>query len=195
MSTEKHDATLDSPEAAAAAAAADEGQAPASAEAHPPELTEHSLAADVERLLAEKLELQDLLQRRQAEFENFKRRSDRERGDIFDTATMESLKIFLQVLDDLERGLKSAPAEDGPAREFAKGLELIYQRTLDLFTRLGVTSVKSEGEKFDPNMHHAVQKVESNEHEDETILEEYQKGYLFKGRLLRPAMVKVAVRE
>ncbi|MBK7930920.1 MAG: nucleotide exchange factor GrpE [Bryobacterales bacterium] len=193
MSTEKHDATLDSAEAAAAAAA-DEGQAPA-AEAHPPELTEHSLAADVERLLAEKLELQDLLQRRQAEFENFKRRSDRERGDIFDTATMETLKNFLQVLDDLERGLKSAPAEDGPAREFAKGLELIYQRTLDLFTRLGVTSVKSEGEKFDPNMHHAVQKVESNEHEDETILEEYQKGYLFKGRLLRPAMVKVAVRE
>ncbi|MBN8731328.1 MAG: nucleotide exchange factor GrpE [Acidobacteria bacterium] len=194
MSTEKHDATLDSAEAAAAAAA-EEGQAPAAAGDHPAELTEHSLAADLERLLAEKLELQDLLQRRQAEFENFKRRSDRERGDIFETATMETLKNFLQVLDDLERGLKSAPAEDGPAKEFAKGLELIYQRTLDLFTRLGVTSVKSEGEKFDPNMHHAVQKVESNEHEDETILEEYQKGYLFKGRLLRPAMVKVAVRE
>lgn len=191
MSTEKHDATLDSPEAAPNV----EGDAAASAEAQPRELTEHSLAADVERLLAEKLELQDLLQRRQAEFENFKRRSDRERGDIFETATMECLKNFLQVLDDLELGLKSMPTEDGPAKEFAKGFELIYQRTLDLFTRLGVTPVKSEGQKFDPNMHHAVQKVESNEHEDETILEEYQKGYLFKGRLLRPAMVKVAVRE
>lgn len=159
------------------------------------EAAESSLAADYERLVNEKAELQELLQRRQADFENFKRRSERERGEVFEIATLEALKNLLPILDDLERGLKSVPPEDGPAKDFAKGMELIYQRTVDLFTRLGVSPVKSEGEKFDPNLHHAVQKVESSEHADETILEEYQKGYLYKGRLLRPAMVKVAVRE
>jgi len=192
MSTEKSDATIDSTEPVSASG----GEPETPDEATPGGgAAESSLAADYERVVSEKLELQELLQRRQADFENFKRRSDRERGEVFETATMETLRGFLQVLDDLERGLKSAPAEDGPAREFAKGMELIYQRTVDLFTRLGVSSVKSEGEKFDPNVHHAVQKVESSEHADETILEEYQKGYLYKGKLLRPAMVKVAVRE
>lgn len=188
MSTEKHDAMIDSLDAADAAA----GQP---AEGASPEPSDSSLAADYERLLAEKTELQELLLRRQADFENFKRRSDRERGEIFETATMECLKNFLQVLDDLERGIKSTPADDGPTREFAKGLELIYQRTLDLMFRLGVSPVKSVGEKFDPNVHHAVQKMESSEHDEESVIEEYQRGYLYKSKLLRPAMVKVAVPE
>lgn len=192
MSTEKSEATIDSSETVTGGGG--EGDSPTGSQA-PADGAESTLAADYERLVNEKLELQELLQRRQADFENFKRRSDRERGEVFETATMETLKNLLQVLDDLERSLKSVPSEDGPAKEFAKGIELIYQRTLDLFTRLGVSAVKSEGEKFDPNLHHAVQKVESSEHADETILEEYQKGYLYKGKLLRPAMVKVAVRE
>ena len=192
MSTEKSDATIDSSEPVSggggAADSTAEGQVPADG-------MEPSLAADYERLVNEKVELLELLQRRQADFENFKRRSDRERGEVFETGTMETLKSLLPILDDLDRGMKSVPTEDGPAKEFAKGMELIYQRTVELFTRLGVSPVKSEGQKFDPNLHHAVQKVESSEHADETILEEYQKGYLYKGRLLRPAMVKVAVRE
>ncbi len=192
MSTEKPEATMDSSEPVTGGGGEGDSQSGPQTLA---DGAETALAADYERLVNEKLELQELLQRRQADFENFKRRSDRERGDVFETATMEALKNMLQVLDDLERGLKSVPAEDGPAKEFAKGVELIYQRTVDLFTRMGVSSVKSEGEKFDPNLHHAVQKVESSEHADETILEEYQKGYLYKGKLLRPAMVKVAVRE
>ena len=187
MSTEKSDATIDSTEPGTAGGSEPEASTEAAAES-----AESSLAADYERVVNEKSELQELLQRRQADFENFKRRSDRERGEVFETATHEALKNFLPILDDLERGLKSAPAEDGAAKEFAKGMELIYQRTVELFTRLGVSPVKSEGEKFDPNVHHAVQKVESSEHADETILEEYQKGYLYKGKLLRPAMVKVA---
>ena len=116
MSTEKHDAMIDSLDAADAAAVQP-------AEGASPEPSDSSLAADYERLLAEKTELQELLLRRQADFENFKRRSDRERGEIFETATMECLKNFLQVLDDLERGIKSTPADDGPTREFAKGLD------------------------------------------------------------------------
>lgn len=192
MSTEKSEATIDSSEPVTGGGGEGDSHAGSQAAA---ENAESTLAADYERLVNEKLELQELLQRRQADFENFKRRSDRERGEVFETATMEALKNVLQVLDDLDRGMKSVPAEDGPAKEFAKGIELIYQRTVELFTRLGVSPVKSEGEKFDPNLHHAVQKVESSEHADETILEEYQKGYLYKGKLLRPAMVKVAVRE
>lgn len=188
MSTEKQDATMESLDAADVGA----GQ-PAVGDS--PEPSDSSAAASYERLLTEKAELQELLLRRQADFENFKRRSDRDRGEIFETATMECLKNFLQVLDDLERGIKSTPTDDGPTREFAKGLELIYQRTLDLLFRLGVSPVKSVPEKFDPNVHHAVQKMESGEHAEETILEEYQRGYLYKGKLLRPAMVKVAVPE
>ena len=148
-----------------------------------------TLSADRDQLAKEKGELQDLIQRRQAEFENFRRRVEREKSDVFEYASMDTVKSLLPILDDFERALKVECAD----REYVRGMELIYQRFFESLKKLGLEPVTVVNAKFDPHVHHAVDMVETHEHEHEEILEEYQRGYNFKGRLLRPAMVKVAV--
>ncbi|HUS07588.1 MAG TPA: nucleotide exchange factor GrpE [Bryobacteraceae bacterium] len=152
-------------------------------------------AAERDRLVQEKADLQDLLLRRQAEFENFRRRTERDRSEFAEYASMEAVKSLLPTLDDFERALKSAStSEGGAAAELVKGVELVYQRLLDSLKKLGLEPISTSDHKFDPHVHHAVEMVQNEELEDHTILDEYQRGYNFKGRLLRPAMVKVAVR-
>lgn len=154
------------------------------------------LAAQLDAALAEKAQLQDLVLRRQADYDNFRRRVEREKLDIRETASMDAAMALLPILDDFERALKALPAEleDGAFRDYAKGMDLIYQRLLDSLTRLGLEPVEAVGQPFDPNVHNGIQREERDDVEDHTVLEEYQRGYRFKGRLLRPAMVKVAVR-
>ncbi len=147
-----------------------------------------SAAAERDRLLKEKTELQDLLQRRQAEFENFRRRVERERGDLLEFAAMDVIKPLLPILDDFERALKT----EGASREYARGMELIYKRLYEALRKLGLEPISEEVPIFNPHIHNAVEVVDTTDHPDQTILEEYQPGYYFKGRLLRPAMVKVA---
>jgi molecular chaperone GrpE len=103
---------------------------------------------------------------------------------------MESVRDMLPILDDFERALKVDTAD----RDYAKGVELIYQRMADTLRKLGLEPIETSGQKFDPNLHQAVERVETEDAEDQTILGEFQRGYNFKGKLLRPAMVKVAVR-
>jgi len=144
---------------------------------------------DRDRLMKEKAELQDLLQRRQAEFENYRRRVERERGELLEFASMDTIKALLPVLDDFERALKM----EGGGTEYGRGMELIYQRLYETLKKLGLEPISSDVAVFNPHIHHAVEMVDTKDHPDQTILEEYQRGYYFKGRLLRPAMVKVAV--
>jgi molecular chaperone GrpE len=148
------------------------------------------LAAERDQLAKEKRELQDLLQRRQAEFENFRRRVEREKTEVFEYAGMDTVKSLLPILDDFERALKVESAD----KVYVRGMELIYQRLYDVLKKLGLEPVNTNDGRFDPHVHHAVEMVETDDHPDHTILEEYQRGYNFKGRLLRPAMVKVAVK-
>ena len=154
-----------------------------------PDLSNATDAVERDRLAKEKAELQDLLQRRQAEFENFRRRTERERSDLFDFAAMDAVKALLPVLDDFERALKVESTD----KEYARGMEIIYQRFYETLKKLGLEPISSEVPLFNPHIHHAVEMVDTKDHPDQTILEEYQRGYYFKGRLLRPAMVKVAV--
>lgn len=147
------------------------------------------LVAERDRLTKEKAELQDLLQRRQAEFDNYRRRSERERSEVFEFASMDAVKALLPVLDDFERALKTESTD----KEYARGMELIYQRFAEALKKLGLEPVSADPPIFNPHIHHAVEMVDTKDHPDQTILEEYQRGYLLKGRLLRPAMVKVAV--
>lgn len=168
--------------------------ADATAEAPPGEVAqvesaESDLAAERDRLIKEKEELYDRLLRRQAEFENFRRRTERERAELFEFAGMETVRALLPVLDDFERALKVECAD----REYARGMELIYQRLFESLKKLGLEPVEALGKPFDPNSHHAVEMVKTTEADDHTVIEEYQQGYNFRGRLLRPAMVKVAV--
>jgi molecular chaperone GrpE len=149
------------------------------------------LTAERDRLAKEKSELLDLLQRRQAEFENFRRRVERERSELFEFATMDAVKTLLPILDDFERALKVEHAD----REYARGMELIYQRLYEALKKMGLEPIPTEGTLFNPHIHHAVEMVDTKEHPDQTILEQYQRGYNFKGRLIRPAMLKVAVNQ
>ncbi len=149
-----------------------------------------AVTAERDQLAAQKAELQELLLRRQAEFDNYRKRSERERMEFADYAAVGAVEALLPIVDDFERALKVKSVEN----EYTRGMEMIYQRLLEALKKLGLAPIESEGQKFDPNLHHAVQKAPTEEVEEDTILEEYQKGYNFKGKLLRPAMVKVSVR-
>jgi molecular chaperone GrpE len=156
-----------------------------------PPTTLQSLTAERDHLLEEKADLTDRLLRRQAEFENFRRRAERERADVLEYANTETVRSILPILDDFERALKV----DCTGKEYARGMELIHQRLSDTLKKLGVEPISAKGLKFDPHIHHAVEMSETDDVEDHTILEEYQRGYNFRGKLLRPAMVKVAVKK
>jgi molecular chaperone GrpE len=145
--------------------------------------------AVIERLEAEKAELQDRFLRHQAEFQNYRRRSDKERLEFSEYASMEAVRTILPIVDDFERALQAECADP----EYGKGMQLIQQRMFEALKKLGLEPIISQGQEFDPNLHHAVEKVETVEAPDQTVLTEFQRGYNFKGRLLRPAMVKVAV--
>jgi molecular chaperone GrpE len=146
--------------------------------------------AERDRLAAEKADLYDRLLRARAEFDNARRRAERERLEFLQFAAMDLVREILPVLDDFERALK---VETGD-RDYAKGVELIYQRLYETLKRMGLEAIETEGKQFDPNQHEAVQRVRTVEAEDQAILGELQRGYNFRGKLLRPAWVRVAVR-
>lgn len=149
-----------------------------------------AVTAERDQLLAEKADLQDRLRRSLADFDNARKRFEQQRSDFLQFAATDLVKNLLPVLDDFERALKVEPAD----QNFAKGIGLIYQRFADALKRMGLEPFDSTGKPFDPNLHQAVERVESHDHEDQTVLAEFQRGYNFKGKLLRPAMVKVAVK-
>jgi molecular chaperone GrpE len=149
-----------------------------------------ALTAERDRLAAAKAELDDRLLRARAEFDNARRRGERERSDFLQFAGMDLVKELLPVLDDFERALKVETAD----ADYARGVELIYQRLVEALKKIGLEPIDTAGQRFDPNLHQAVDRVQTEEAEDMSILCEYQRGYNFKGKLLRPAMVRVAVR-
>jgi len=149
-----------------------------------------AVSAERDQLLAEKADISDRMLRARAEFDNARRRAERERSDFLQFAAMDLVKDILPVLDDFERALKVETAD----RNYAKGVELIYQRMADTLKKLGLEPIETAGRPFDPNLHQAVERVETDGAEDQSVVGEFQRGYNFKGKLLRPAMVKVAVK-
>jgi molecular chaperone GrpE len=149
-----------------------------------------AVTAERDQLLAERADLQDRLRRSLADFDNARKRFEQQRSDFVQFAAADLIKSLLPVVDDFERALKVESA----GSNYAKGVELIYQRLSDTLKRFGLEPFDSTGARFDPNLHQAVERVQTDDHEDETVLAEFQRGYNFKGKLLRPAMVKVAVK-
>ncbi|MCI0348489.1 MAG: nucleotide exchange factor GrpE [Acidobacteriales bacterium] len=160
--------------------AADEPQQPASA-----------TGDELQKLRTERDSLLDRLARVQAEFENYRKRSAREQQDFREYAVADALKSLLPVLDSFELALKnaSAKADEGGMRS---GLELMRKQFQDALAKLGVREIEARGAAFDPQWHQAVEMVETDQAEDNHVLEELQRGYKLKDRLLRPAMVRVA---
>ena len=149
-----------------------------------------ALTAERDKLAAEAADLQSRLRYARAEFDNARRRAERERSEYLQFAAVDLVKDILPILDDFERALQVETTD----RNYAKGVELIYQRMSETLRKLGLEPIETVGRKFDPNLHPAVERVETDKAEDQSILSEFQRGYNFKGKLLRPAMVKVAVK-
>jgi molecular chaperone GrpE len=146
--------------------------------------------ADAAQLQRERDDYYDKWLRTTAEFDNYRKRVDRERREQADQATVALLLDLLRIVDDFDRAL-TVDAGDGGAA-YRKGVELIHAKLHDLLKRYGVTSFAAVGADFDPNLHQAVIHEASPDHREGEVIEELQKGYLIRDRLLRPAMVKVA---
>jgi molecular chaperone GrpE len=142
----------------------------------------------LEELRRERDAVQDRLLRTAAEFDNYRKRMDRDRRDLAEYTAGEVLGEFLPIIDNLERALQAA-APDDPLR---KGVELVHKQMLDLLRKRGVKPIEALGTDFDPNFHQAVIHEESAAHREGEVMEELQRGYVVGERLLRPAMVKVA---
>jgi len=145
--------------------------------------------SELEKLKAERDSAIDRLARLQAEFENARKRAAREQQDFREYALGDAVKALLPTLDSFERALKAGEAEKS---EFRGGVELIYKQLQDALAKLGLRAIPAKGEPFDPHLHQAVEMVDTDEVEDHHVLEELQRGYKLKDRLLRPSMVKVA---
>jgi molecular chaperone GrpE len=144
--------------------------------------------SEVEKLKAERDALLDRLARLQAEFDNARKRAAREQQEFREFAAADVIKNFLPILDSFERALKAR----GDAGDFRGGVELIYKQFQDALQKSGVQAIKAVGEPFDPRMHEAIEMVDTTDVPDHHVIDELQRGYKYKDRLLRPAMVRVA---
>ena len=150
---------------------------------------------DLENLKKERDSLYDRLLRKQAEFENYKKRMEREKSEFMQFASSELIKELLNALDSFDLALRNAAAEGKGGEKTLRGLELIYKQLQDTLARFGLKPIESKGKRFDPNFHQAVSTQATKEVEENTVIEEMRKGYTLNGRLLRPAMVTVSVKE
>jgi molecular chaperone GrpE len=146
-------------------------------------------AGEADELRRERDALQDRLLRTAAEFDNYRKRIERERRDLFESAAAEALTELLPIIDNLERALSAASGADDGLR---KGVELIHKQMLDMLRKRGARPIEALGADFDPNIHQAVDQEISESHRDGEVVQELQRGYMLGERLLRASMVKVA---
>ena len=147
--------------------------------------------AEMAKLTADLEELRQTLLRRQADFENYRKRIEKERFEDSRRTTARVIEGLIPVIDGFEHAL--AAHREAEYENYRKGFELIYKQLLDSVTKLGAERIDPLGKAFDPHLHQAVDRAETTEHDDGTILQVFQPGYVFHGRMLRPAMVRVAV--
>ena len=144
-----------------------------------------------DQLQRERDEFYELLLRKTAEFDNFRKRIDRERADRYSAAASDLLADLLPLVDDLERALE-VDVDAATASSYREGVSLIHRQLLDLMEKRGVSRIDAVGADFDPHVHQAVATDAATDHRDGEVLEELRRGYMIRGRLLRAAMVRVA---
>ena len=147
--------------------------------------------SQLKKLSTDLADLQQTLLRRQADFENYRKRIEKERAEDSKRATARVVESLIPIVDGFEQAL--AAHKDDEYSNYRKGFELIYKQLLDNLGKLGVERVEPLGATFDPHMHQAMDRTETTEHPDGTILEVFQPAYVYNGRVLRPALVRVAV--
>lgn len=134
-------------------------------------------------------DLEDRVKRQMAEFENFRKRTDKEKSQMYDMGAKNVIEKILPVIDNFERGLESIP--EGSDKAFVDGMQMIYKQLSGELEKLGVKPIEAVGQPFDPNYHNAVMQTESEEYESGTVAQELQKGYMYHDTLVRPSMVSV----
>jgi molecular chaperone GrpE len=147
--------------------------------------------AETAKLAADLEDLRQTLLRRQADFDNYRKRIEKERADDSKRATARVVEGLIPVIDGFEHAL--AAHHEKEYEVYRKGFELIYKLLVDNISRMGVERVDPTGKPFDPHLHQAMDRAETTDHEDGTVVQTFQPGYVFNGRVLRPAMVRVAV--
>ena len=135
-------------------------------------------------------ELEDKVKRQMAEFDNFRKRTDKEKNAMFETGAKSVIEKILPVVDNFERGLASIPEEE-KGTPFAEGMEMIYKQLMGELEKMEVKPIPAVGEEFDPDLHNAVMQVESDEYESGVIAQELQKGYTYRDSVVRHSMVAV----
>ena len=153
--------------------------------------TASSTAETIAELRRERDDYYDLLLRKTAEFDNFRKRTERERADMDRAAAVDLIEELLPLVDDLERALTAEAGED-TVGAYRAGVDLIHRQLFDLLARRGVTPIETEGRDFDPHYHQAVAHELSADHREGQVIDEFRRGYMMRGRLLRAAMVRVA---
>src|SRR5688500_15598971 len=149
--------------------------------------------AELQKLKEERDSLQDRLLRKQAEFENYKKRIERERSEYVQFASAELMRELLVAMDSFDLAVRNAAAEGSAGQNMLAGLDLIYKQFQDTLGRFGLKPIEALAQAFDPNFHQAVSTVPTDDVDENTVVEELRRGYTLNGRLLRPAMVSVAV--
>ena len=170
--------------AAGAEAQAEAGDEEAAAEAG----AEQDPAAEAEALKVQLAEGAERMKRLQADFENFRRRTRQEKEELSNMVVQDFIKELLPMLDNFDRAMA---AEATDAAKFQQGVEMIYNQLTEILKNRGMELIDTKGAKFDPNFHQAVMRVENPDLEDEAIAMELQKGYMVKGKVIRPSMVQV----
>lgn len=145
----------------------------------------------LEKLEQKLAELEDKRVRQLAEFENFRKRSEKEKSQMFEIGAKTVVEKLLPVIDNFERGLDGIKEEE-KKEPFVQGMELVYKQLLTAFNELGVTAIEAVGQEFDPNLHNAVMMVDDDSVESGKVAEELQKGYMYRESVVRHSMVKVA---
>ncbi|MYL33416.1 nucleotide exchange factor GrpE [Pontibacillus yanchengensis] len=145
---------------------------------------------EVEQLRQEKDETYQRLLRLQADYDNFRRRSQKEREDDLKYKSQDLVEELLPIVDNFERALQTE-VQDDSAKSFVEGINMVYRQLKDALNKQGVEEIPAVGEEFDPNMHQAVMQVNDENYESNVVVEELQKGYKLKDRVIRPSMVKV----
>ena len=136
-------------------------------------------------------ELEDKVKRQMAEFENFRKRTDKEKAAMFETGAKSVIEKILPVVDNFERGFQGMSEEELNA-PFAQGMKMVYDQLVTQLDNLGVKPIEAVGKEFDPDLHNAVMQVESDEYEEGIIAQELQKGYMYRDTVVRHSMVAVA---
>lgn len=144
----------------------------------------------IEKLEEKLADLEDKRVRQLAEFENFRKRSEKEKSQMFEVGAKTVVEKMLPVVDNFERGLLAVPEEEKDT-PFVQGVELVYKQFMTALNELGVTPIEAVGQEFDPNLHNAVMMVDDDTLESGTVAEEMQKGYMYKESVVRHSMVKV----